>query len=240
MDHFRKSTFTHFAAMNESKYSNTGIAPWKTVAEHEDAGLNTGNLTEGSAFSASWMTGYVQTQVCPRWLRPQQAPHSSASQRCCQGYLHASRCLLRACLTAAPLLRPVHMVAFVMAQPAHIMTGSSTIGNSEVASVVSCQSNLHPIGQGLQLSCILKHVKHLQRARQKHLKRHSELILELQVALPLGRDITVWLCCVLLAAVAYEAEGFQASERHPLVESNSSQADMLLTVLPDSGALADA
>ena len=77
-------------------------------------GLSTGILTEDFVSSVSWMLELIQDQARFRVSAPVQAPRSSASLRCCRGCLHASRCSLRACWTAALLLRPMRMIAHIM------------------------------------------------------------------------------------------------------------------------------
>ena len=108
-------------------------------------GPSTGILTEGSVSSVSWMLELMQVQARFPASRPLQAARSSALLRCCRKYLHASRYLLRACWRAAPLLRPMHMVALVMAQPVHIATRSGIFGKSKVANRPSFQLSWSPI-----------------------------------------------------------------------------------------------
>ena len=165
--------------------------------------------------SVSWMLEWTQDQARFPVSGPLQAPRSSALLRCCRECLHASRCPLRACWRAALLLRPMRMLAIVMAPPVHMTVGSSTFSQNEMARNLSCQLNLWPSGGRNQLLFILKHARCLQRALQKHLKRHSQLILKLQIALPLGRGIAIWRCCILLAVVSCEVERFQIQSNTP-------------------------
>ena len=92
------------------------------MAKQEDVGSSTSILTEDSVSSVSWMLEWLQDQARFQLSRRLQALRSSASLRCYQGCLHASRYVLRACWRAVLLLRPVRMVALVMAPPVHITT----------------------------------------------------------------------------------------------------------------------